>query len=77
MWFMPRGPVTPCLMATSRPTPVTASTTWPSHSVLMPYLKAVPGSASIGARSAALSPATTLGMPVSFSHCTRSPLKNQ
>ena len=36
VWSMPSGPVTPCLMATSRPVPVIASTTLPSQSMLMP-----------------------------------------
>ena len=77
MSSIPSGPVTPSLMTTSSVVPATASTTRPSQSVLIPYSNRVPGSATSGARKAAMSPGTTLGRPVTCSYFTMSAFQNQ
>ena len=47
--------------------PLTASTTFPSQSTLMPYSKRVPGSESMGAVNALLLPGRMFGVPVTCS----------
>ena len=56
---------------------MTASTTLPSQSMLMPYSNFVPGSATNGALNASAEPGTTFGMPVTFSYLTMSAFQNQ
>jgi len=67
----------PSLTATSSVTPLAASTTLPSQSVLMPYSNRVPGSATSGAWKITLNPESTFGMPVTDSQRTRSEFQNQ
>ncbi len=67
----------PSLTATSSVTPLAASTTFPSQSMLIPYSNLVPGSASIGAVKMTLEPDSTVGVPVAASHRWRSALQNQ
>jgi hypothetical protein len=60
-----------------RVTPLTASTTLPSQSVLIPYSNFVPGSATNGAVKMTFEPDDTLGVPVTDSQRTRSAFQNQ
>jgi hypothetical protein len=63
--------------ASSRPVPLTASTTRPSQSVLIPYTNRAPGSATIGALKITSEPDSTFGVPVARSQANTPELQNQ
>jgi len=74
---MPSGPRTSRAATTSSGAPATISTTRPSQSVLVPYSKRVPGSATSGAEKASSVPASTLAVPVARSQRSTSAFQNQ
>jgi len=64
---MPSGPVMLARKYASSDCPLTASTTRPSQSTLIPYSKRVPGSNSSGEVNMASVPGRIFGVPVTCS----------